>query len=53
MKMGSARYDVLDGENVVALNMDFETAVVLLNGLFDKYYKESSLAFTIRRHVDD
>ena len=50
--MPEYKYDVLDGGEVVASDMDLDVALLLLNALFEKYYKETVLMYSIRRHAD-
>lgn len=38
--MGERRFEVLNGNNVLASNMQLEDALLFINAIFDKYYFE-------------
>ena len=46
-------YEVLVDGQVYARDMDLDTALVLVEGLFDKWYQEPNLAITIQRENQD
>lgn len=45
-------YKVLVDDQVYARDMELSTAMVLVEGLFDKWYQEPNLAITIQRESD-
>ena len=45
-------YKVLVDGQVYARDMELSTAMVLVEGLFDKWYQEQNLAITIQRESD-
>ena len=46
--MGERRFEVLNGNNVLASNMQLEDALIFINAIFDKYYMEHSMVISIK-----
>lgn len=42
-------YSIYDNNGRIAQGMDLEVALVLVEGLMEKYYKDEDLSFTIKR----
>ena len=47
--MDERKYDVLCGEEVIAKELDIDTATTLVGALMEKYYAMPELEYTIRR----
>ena len=46
--MSVKRYEIMLDNEVVAKEMDLETALILVKALFDKYYCDSSMTISIK-----
>ena len=47
--MAENRYMVLEGNTIMARDMTLETALMLVCGIAEKYWREPDLEITIRR----
>ena len=47
--MNESKYDVICGEEVIAKDLDIDTATILVKALMEKYYATPALEYTIRR----
>ena len=51
--MSEYKYEVYVGRTLVASDMSYETASVLMKGLFEKYYEDLDMQITILRMKDN
>lgn len=47
--MAETKYMVLEGNTIMARDMTLETALMLVRGIAEKYWREPNLEITIRR----
>lgn len=51
--MGEILYCIEDENgNIIAKDMNMDTAMILARALFDNYYNEDDIAFTIKRQKE-
>ena len=51
--MTSFKFNVLLGDMIVARDMSLEVAMILVEGMFGKYYLENNLKISIQKVQDD
>lgn len=50
--MNENKYEVWDGNIMIAGNMDLQTALILTEALFNKYFNERIIGYEIRREYN-